>query len=319
MTTSINANNTSTSSIQFRSKFKNLVTDENRQIITSVFEDFCQLDPTTDEARDILWGLTYSYSSSCAILKRFGLDCKECNEFIDAENILKLRDELRHQYEKINNGYLLSDVPQECLSEFNEFAKKADTITASVVYEHCLYHLSLDDVVRTLFLLKSDMENYYFGGIRNLGFTIQEAEYLKCFSILIYNLLKVMSDYMENNKNTKCAPELPFTFEIPAAETFQPEQPSDVKLRFKALNSESILEQKELFNTFIQSKDMNILLKIGSLDFDLNKVLAKIDAISKVLCADGKRESANKLLKEAEELQEASRIAMAEAEKDLST
>lgn len=319
MTTSVNANNTSISSIQFRSKFKNLVTDENRQIITSVFEDFCQLDPTTDEARDILWGLTYSYSSSCAILKRFGLDCKECNEFLDSENILKLRDELRHQYERINKGYLLSDVSQECLSEFNEFVKKADIITASVVYEHCLYHLSLDDVVRTLFLLKSDMENYYFGGIRNLGFTSQETEYLKRFSNLIYNLLKVMSDYMKNNKNNECAPELPFTFDISTAETVQPEQPSDVNLGFKALTSESILGQKELFNTFIQSKDMNILLKIGNLGFDLNKVIAKIDAISKVLCADGKREDANKLLKEVEELQEASRIAMAEAEKDLST
>lgn len=351
-------NNSKNTTFTFRTKFEKLVNDENRPIIVAAFEKFCSIDPETTVARDILWDLTYNFGVSCRTLENLGLT----QEIISPENVTKLRDELRHQYEKLNKGYLTVDAPDECIPAFEDLTKNAGPIVASVVYERCSYRILRDDLPHTLFLLNSEFENYYFGGIRDTGFGYQEAEYLRPFSKQIHNLLKAMYDLQQDaaSRNTPLSGlgsiikdagiDLPFTFgeetqvavepvapveapvEAPVDTTVQApveapvetlneaqdEQPAKTNSGFKALTPNAILENKDVFTTFVKSSDMNLLLQIGRFGFDLNKVISKKEAISKVLEASAKMDEVNKLLQEIEDLKESSKLTMFEASKALS-
>lgn len=301
MTNNINSKNTT---FTFRTKFEKLVSDENRPAIEAAFEKFCSLDPETTVARDILWDLTYNPEVSFEALQELGLN----QEIISPENVSKLRDELRHQYKKRYNSFLAVDVSEECIPAFEALSKKAGPIVASVVNELCSYRMLGYDVPRALFLLSSDKENFFFGGICEVGFAPKEAEYLKPFHMEIHNLLKAMYDLQQDaSKNTpldklgsmvkEAGIELPFNVdEIPEATPVkapadttvqapnkaQAEQPVEADSGFKPLTPEGILEHKDVFASFVESSDMNILLQIGKLGFDLNKVIAKKDAIIKL-------------------------------------
>ena len=124
----------------------------------------------------------------------------------------------------------------------------------------------------------------------------------------IHNLLKAMYDCQQDaSKNTpldklgsmvkEAGIELPFNvYEIPEATPVkapadttvqapnkaQAKQPVEADSGFKPLTPEGILENKDVFASFVESSDMNILLQIGKLGFDLNKVIAKKDAIIKL-------------------------------------
>lgn len=305
--------NTMNTTFTFRSKFEKIVSDENRPVIEATFEKFCNFDPTTTYARNLLWDLTYNPEVASATLQDLGLN----HEIIAPENVCKLRDELRYQYEKLHNGYLAVNVSEDRIPAFEALSKKAGPIVASLVNELCLQRLYGSDVPRTLHLLKSEKENFFFGGICDVGFMPIEAEYLKPFHMQIHDLLKAMYDaHQEAARNTPLSGldsiikdagiELPFyVSEIPAtapletpaeasneaqdkqpAETpneAQGKQPVETNLGFKALTPDAILEHKDVFTAFVESSDMNILLKIGNLGFDLNNVIAKKEAIRKVL------------------------------------
>lgn len=305
--TTMNNHNESTT-ITFRSKFEKLLSDENRPAIEAAFEKFCNIDPETTVARDILWDLTYNPEVSFEALQKLGLN----QEIISPENVSKLRDELRHQYEKLHNGYLTVDVSDECIPAFEALSKKASPITASMVNELCSYRLHGRDVPRALFLLKSDKENFFFGGICDIGFNTKEAEYLKPFHMEIHNLLKAMYDCQQDaSKNTpldklgsmvkEAGIELPFDMgkdPKEASNEAQAEQPVEADFGFRPLTPEGILEHKDVFTAFIESCDMNLLLQIGRFGFDLNKVISKKEAISKVLEVDAKRREVDQLLQQ---------------------
>lgn len=312
--TTMNNNNENT--FTFRSKFEKLVNSENRPVIEAAFKKFCSLDPKTTIARDLLWDLTYNPEVSSETLLKLGLNQK----IISLENVSKLRDELRHQYEKLHKGYLTVDVSEEFIPAFEALSKKAGPIVASVVHELCSYRMLEYNVPRALFLLRSDKENFFFGGICEVGFTSKEAEYLKPFHMEIHDLLKAMYEHqLEASQNTpfsgldsmikEAGIELPFdvdevpvktpveatantavhaTVESPveAPNEAQAEQPAEANSGFKPLTPEGILEHKDVFTTFVKSSDMNILLQIGNLGYDLNTVIAKKKAISRVLEAN---------------------------------
>lgn len=104
---------------------------------------------------------------------------------------------------------------------------------------------------------------------------------------------------------------------IEAPNGAQAEQPAETNSGFKALTPDAILEHKDVFTTFMKSSDMNLLPQIGKLGFDLNKVISKKEAISKVLEASAKMDEVNKLLQEIEDLKESSKSTMFEASKAL--
>lgn len=181
--------NTNITNFNFRSKFEKVLSDENRQVITAAFEKFCKMVPYT--ARKVLWKLTYNEDASVA-LDELGLN----SEIISSENVSIFRNELRSQYEKLNANFLAVDLPEKCKEAFTALKKRTDSIVAYIVYAYCQERLHIKDGMdRVLFLLKSEDENNFFGGIRSLRFNKEESAYLKQFHNEIHDLLKALYDF----------------------------------------------------------------------------------------------------------------------------
>lgn len=334
-------NNNHENTFTFRSKFENrLVTDAKRPVFMDSFEAFCNL--ASDTARKILWRLTYNDDEFLEKnLHELGLTL----EIVPLDKVLTLRDELRYQYELLYPDFLAIEVPDECLEAFTALKNHTDSIVANVVYGYCFSNSYLDNLSMSqiLDLLGSNKENRYFGGLRSLGFSYKEANYLKQYHLLIRNLLKALYERNPQNihffKNTpfdgldNCLKDagidLPFDIEdIPAkaptkisvetsSEVQDNEHPAEADSGFKPLTVQAILEHKDVFTSFVESSDMNILLQVGKLGFDLNKVIAKKEAILEVIEANTKKEMLDKLIQEAESFKEIVEFLMIEATKKL--
>ena len=48
---------------------------------------------------------------------------------------------------------------------------------------------------------------------------------------------------------------------------------------FKPVTAENILTHRETFKTFVEEEDLNLLMVIGTVGFDLNEVMAKKEQI----------------------------------------
>ena len=318
----------------FRSKFEKLLNDKNRPIFVAAFEKFFKLTP--DSARDLLWRMTYNMEvTAVAALVELGLN----QEIISSEKIPCLRNELRHQYEVANPNFLGVTVPVECQEAFDALLNHTDPIVANIVFEHCMSRLYVEEgyMNRILFLLNSDKENNFFGGIRSLQFAPDESFYLKPYHLLIHDLLKAL---YEDYQAWRSAQEdnLPFAglatlmeeaginlssdieevaqeacdeaieevmaemeAEAPTeASTEVPAEPVQTDSRFKPLTAEAIIANKDVFVSFLKEHDMNTLLQIGMLGFDLNEVMAKSEKLYNLLKAVEAVEKATEKLKKAE-------------------
>lgn len=189
MTTSKNnlANPCEPENFAFRNKFEKLLTDENRCPITSAFQKFCGFDEK--EAILHLWHLTTGF--------RFTDTLDELALSINfVGNLTAFRNELRYQYSLRHPSFLDINAPEYCLTAFDALKNKADSIVATVVYQHCQAHASLDasEIDRTLYLLGSDREDFQLGGIRNLSNALkdEDARYLLPFSKQIGDLLMAL-------------------------------------------------------------------------------------------------------------------------------
>lgn len=317
--TNNNSKNGNNTTFTFRNKFENrLVTDENRQIFIATFKSFINLGP--DTARTLLWRLTYNLNDVEHLeenLQTLGLTMK----IVPLGTVITLRDELRYQYELLHPEFLAVEVPDECLKAFTALKNRTDTIVANIVYGNCFYASYFDALSMTKIfdLLKSNNEYRYFRGLRDIGFSYKIAKYLNPYHKQIHDLLKALYDYNHRNvqsfQNTPFAEldnrledagiDLPFTFGEEAQEALEPvveatddttvqvpvevpveaqaEHPAETNSDFKALTPDAILEYKDVFTTFVESSDMNSLIQIRELGFDLNKVIVKKDAIIKLL------------------------------------
>lgn len=295
--------NTYDTNIIFRNKFKKLIQCETEhEVFVEAFRKFLDLKP--EEALDMLWKLTYAPAIN--ILEKIGLYA--C---ISDEMFVALRNELRHQYKEIvHPDFLKVDVPENCKNAFDVLSNKSDIITAAVVYERCQYRMYADEYAmnRLLFLLKSDKENHNFGGIRSLEFNADESTYLKQFHEQIHDLLMAMyNNVQQQNRSFQnnafegldklledAGMDLPFRMddivtEVPQAPIEQPEAEQSAQSHnsvvYKSLTAEEIIAHKAVFASFMKDADLNILVNIGQLGFDLNEVMAKKDAISNLLKA----------------------------------
>lgn len=316
MTTTMNIN-TMPAPFTFRSKFEKIVTDENRSIITAAFQKFCSF--TSDSARDFLWRLSYDTDDASIALSELDLT----PEIISYEKISCLRNELRYQYEKlVRPNFLDVEIHEECQEAYTALVNHTDVIVANIVFEHCKsrQYTDVEYMSRLLFLLKSDKENNHFGGIRSLHFSLEAAAYLKQFHIQIHDLMKAMYDHYQ----AQCGPspkncpfegldalvedagmDLPFEFKDPSekkvSSVIQEEQPVQVSSGFKPLTSDEVLAHKDVFASFLEGNDMNMLLGIAQFGFDLNMVMAKKRAIANLLEAIKMKEKADAYLVEATE------------------
>lgn len=305
-----------TNAINFRTKFsKHIQCDEEHAVFVSAFEKFINLDAET--ATNMLWRLTYNPYSEA--LWTINLD----PETISSEMTAALRNELRYQYTQHYSDFLAAEVPEECMDAYTLLTKRTDAIAAYVVYTHCNIFLYFDEasVTRVLFLLNSDKENQYFGGLRSLNFNMEESEFLKPSHMEIYTLLKAMYELRKSqgaytsssnpfqNLDTmiqQTGNDLPFTFgeeqadtvektlveetqgeclpeEIPAEEPAQ-ELVQNIAL-FNAITAENVLEHKDVFSAFAITRDMSCLVQLSKLGFDLNQVVAKETAITNFIQA----------------------------------
>lgn len=262
---------------EFRTKFKNLLNENNCSAIINAFNQFCSLD--SKSAINMLWGLTYSQNRAFEELNKLGLDFK----FIPAEKVLVFRNELRYQYERNVQSYFLQSYQKEndekISKTFLALTNRTDAIVASVVYNLCNTVIFNTDVERILFLLKSEKESYYFGGIRVIGFDIAEAEYLKPFHLEIHNLLKAINEY------------IPFYIGEKEGVVVEEKGESNKEITtetpklFKSLTPEEILINRDVFKAYVSKNDMNILVVIANLGYDLNEVMAKTEKIQNFLLA----------------------------------
>lgn len=267
---------TTTTNFEFRTKFKKLLKEEDIPHITDLFQKFC-LNMNAKAALDILWSLTYRPTTG-KISKWAIWDMDLTSELVSAENIAATRNELRFQYEKLHPNFLEVDLPEEAQEAYHNLKKHADAIVAKVVYECLQPHLYIGNpnMQRTLYLLKSEKDNQYFGGIRALGFDMEEADYLKPYHNLIHDLLESLNNFISKTDES----ELPFYMsEQKIIPTEVIEQIHEDKVEDKALIPEEILKHKEIFKEFVENYDFNKLIPIGQIGFDLNEVISKKEEI----------------------------------------
>lgn len=288
--------------VTFRSKFsKKMLNDENREKVTEIVKDFCRLSPVI--ARPLLWKM--SYEPEKVIEEKFqdsGLD------LTTPENISLFRNELRYQYEKLQPDFVvpcnLQENVQEAFSDLKD--KMVDTVNPFMVWNRIqsfLEKVGEDSVDRTLFLMGSDKEANYFGGLRSLRFNLKEADFLKPYHEQICNLLKMMAENkcqepsaeiqpnveelssVEETENTSSPEPIELSFEEEKAE----EEKNDPVIKelivseFKKLTAIAVLENKDTFGDVIIGSNLNKMIDLGAMGFDLNEVMSRADDIRLLL------------------------------------
>lgn len=308
---------TNNTRITFRTKFEKHLDDDNRHPITTAVESFCNWDSTS--ALDFLWNLSIAYSTDSIekLLNKLNLNMSN----IPNADFTLFQNELRYQYKTFTPEFLEVTVPNDCKDVFSTLENHTNSIIAYVVYGHCkatVYSDNFDDIDRILFLLRSKEENNYFGGIRSLHFNMDEAIYLKPFHMYIHDLLNSLYENKlfekESFKNKPFAGlsdlvkesdlKLPDTSEeltddIPVVlspetkekvqtafnECFSIEKSVKDNSKYKSLTPEMILENKDDFTYYAENDDLNALVPIGLLGFDLNEVMSKKEKIKDLLKA----------------------------------
>lgn len=173
----------------YRTKFEKVLNKGNRQQVNEGFRKFCSLE--LDVAGELLWNLDSGKAAIDSALKYMGLEC------ISEENVSILRNELRYQYERIHGKCFNSDkIPEKWRPAYAELVNMTNQIVANAVLWRCQLTLEMgDDIInRVLYFLNSDSENYYFGGLRQMGFDCHDADYLKPYRVYVRELLLVMRD-----------------------------------------------------------------------------------------------------------------------------
>ena len=288
----IGGSNMTNTKINFRTKFKKLLKDEDYSIVEEAFKKFCTYEPAI--ALKVLWNLTYSSNTAVEEVYKLGLD----NKIIPEQNFLNFRNELRYQYEQCTE-YNEFDLSEELIDDENitkaflDLKNKSDVIVAVIVYEQCKEILDDSELERTLYLLQSDRDNNYFGGIRSMRFNIEEADYLKTFHMEIYNLLNALNNFIPFFTEIEEESEeiVDVQNEVKEPEEVQSVEPYQIEYEYTALTSREILSHKKSFETLVKENDLNILVVIGQLGFDLNEVMNKIDKIKKFIDAIDEFES----------------------------
>jgi len=303
-------------SLFFRNKFRKIISSEVEQdAYVSAFRKYLKL--SFEDALQILWSLTYDPETD--VLERIGLW-----DGNDPQNFIVLRNELRYQYEKVHPDFLQVDVPEKAREEFISLEKRTDSIVATVLFRNIKYRTMVFDESskdRVAFLLDSNKENLQFGGIRSLGFNKRATEFLLPYHSEIHALYKALwRVHKEAHKNTplhnlgtlieKAGMDLPFDFGDSIPDIPNEEQPKEIvilpvaspitpevaKTEFRRLFAENVFMYKDAFASFVKDDNMNALLEIGKLGFDLNEVMAKKEKIYNLISALQAKEDAEFLL-----------------------
>ena len=325
MTTTISYKASSKSAYPLRNKFL-------RQLIiktgldTDALDDAITIANEMDEATmlNTLWAMSFSFSREKA-LNQLHVTTDKLNELLEdngmvlvpSEFVYSLRNELRHQYTLVHQGFLSTpdDEHAECFEQFVQ-SMGMDKILSTVIYTKVSRFLakylspsSTSIISKTIYLLKSDLGNFRYGGLKNIGFISLEAKELLDRTGAIADLLEnlyeasfpkgISSKSVLNEKWNrpfedldKMLEESGFTFstgktiEIPvqpeegddSAENVSIEPVEHASLAVSRVTSIDVLQNPDLFKQFIRGYD-----DISQAGFDINEVIEKLDAIRNLL------------------------------------
>lgn len=190
--------------IKFRTKFVKRIDDP--EILNHLSKIIHELNNKSVEYLiDLLWKLTYDPDEYVYLI---GLSTYpfSCNiPYIYPDLIIPIRNEIRFQY--IQSGhpsFSVVKVSDDCKEAFSALQSKIEkdpelqsiaSIVLTIILIACnkANNNSQLNITRSIFLLKSNIESYIFGGILSIGFTIEEAQVLKPFAYEIGLLLESTS------------------------------------------------------------------------------------------------------------------------------
>ena len=130
-----------------------------------------------------LWKMSFSFSMEQALNQLYVTTYKTPQDensmvLIPNEFIYSLRNALRHQYTLVHREFL--SIPDDEHTEyFEQFLQsmEMDKILSTVIYTKVSRFLakystpsSTSIISKTIYLLKSNLENFRYGGLRNIGF-----------------------------------------------------------------------------------------------------------------------------------------------------
>lgn len=189
------------SNVFFRTKFLNFVTtEESRNFWSNEFSKFLGTFPS--EARQKLFELhmckehlldTNQEDSKFVEKFQTWLQHFPSNEDHTLERSFQLlSNELVSQYRQANPGknFLQRDTAY-LSSTFVNLKEATNEAVAVEVFDKC--NAYTHDLARVLYLLKHSEEKYYFGGLREIGFTHEEAASLKRYHLLIADMFEKVS------------------------------------------------------------------------------------------------------------------------------
>lgn len=281
-----------TNKIKFRSKFVKAFQHSNadEQVLRKAFEEFLKHGDTF--ALDLLWRLTFEPCSQGLWL--IWLDPQSISDEVHGV----LRNELRYQYTQEHPDFLSYDkIPVELADVFSNLSNRSDTIVANVVLQKCTVCIRTKvankeflELRKISYLLGSRKENNFFGGLKSLGFQHDEATYLKpyrqeiqkLFTLMVHDHIKDLAPDKEQVVEDVKVPEELDVDEIlyDNSTATSTEQPADA---FTKITPENILTHKDVFSSFALDGDLNALIQIGKLGFDLNAVSLKKEAIANII------------------------------------
>ena len=262
------------SNIQLRNKFlKACPNVETQNQVISECEYLCTLSP--EHAITYLW-------------KKF-IEAHDPNENVDSSKFnLMVWRELRSQYTVAHPGFPQVFVPDSCQKSYATFAE-VNPVVAAVVTNITISYIkrNMPMICRTSFLLNSDKEANYFGGIRELGFSYAESTILKSFISQIREIFDSLCTYYQAIDLSQ--EELPFSFSSEdesetstLQSTIEEVNEEDLEFKHEAL-ALIILQNRQIIEEFFQIAD-----SFETLGLNPEEILNKKDVIKDFLMVANK-------------------------------
>ena len=232
------------SAIKLRSKF--LKKFPNLQIQENVIQTIENLKKTS--VLDIFQFLMKAAASKDYLAQETHLEWTELTE----DQAKTIWNEIRSQVNSTFKVFTYGDVFENTCSSFMEIWNKGSFDLAINLFKSVVKYFdthSQDEIERVIFLLGSDMPNYNFGGIQELGYTYDEAVKFSKFS---YQAFCLTDGLHMNNCYMAAIPLLQYFGEADKPESVKVEDTSNVSESDKDSAKEPTIE--ETSTSFIREK-----------------------------------------------------------------
>ena len=224
-----------------RNKTRERLTEEQQKQLEKVIESKLRRDELNTEI--VIWGLTYEPEQAFKILKLSGEIKKEALLAIRGDVIAAFRYE--HPEWDFAKKYTQDNYTE--ITEAIRKAAKGDEVLVHLVMEQIegfVRSKFSEEIDRAIYLLMSKSENYYYGGLKAIGFSDAEARVLKEFAYVIGETIQKVKEIVPHiQKEEVPADEVVVPEEDIVDEACEPEKKCDCeKIKYLLENQSVILE-----------------------------------------------------------------------------